>query len=132
MIPRMARWVCGSELVSYNKKWIRPQINDKAIIFDKALRKEEKKNYWLLFSKKPQEQLQAIKTLNSYRSRPAVRWNIGLLRSVHPETRQLAAKTLMETEYTHAIPDLEIALKKESDLATKKTIEESIKFLKNK
>lgn len=132
MIPRMVRFVCGSELVGYSKKWVRPQINDKAIIFDKALRKEEKNNYWLLFSEDPQEQINAINTLYSYRSRPAVRWNIGLLRSVHPETRLLAAKTLIETEYTHAIPDLELALKKETDSITKIAFKEAIKFLKNK
>lgn len=132
MVPRMARWVCNSDLVSYNTKWIRPEINDKAIIFDKALRKEEKKNYWLLFSEDPQEQIKAINTLYSFRSRPAVRWNIGLLRSIHPETRQLAAKNLRETEYSHAIPDLEQALKIETDSNTKKVLSESIEFLKNK
>ena len=132
MIPRMARWVCGSELVAYNKKWVRPEINDKAIIFDKSLKKEEKDNYWLLFSDDSQEQLKAIKTLHSYRSRPAVRWNIGLLRSVHPETRQMAAEVLMKTEYTYAILDLEQALKIETDSNTKKVLEKTIEFLKNK
>ena len=132
MIPRMARWVCGSELVSYHKKWIRPQINNKPIIFDKALKKEEKDNYWLLFSKNPQEQQKAINKLYSLRSRPAVRWNIGLLRSIHPETRQLAAKTLKETEYTYAIQDLEIALEKENDSLTKRILKEVIRFLNHK
>ncbi|MFK5957877.1 MAG: BPL-N domain-containing protein [Lutibacter sp.] len=130
MVPRMARWVCGSELVSYNQKWIRPQINNKAIIFDKALKKEEKKQFWLLFSENPQEQVQAIKTLYSYRSRPAVRWNIGLLRSVNPETRQFAAKMLKQTEYSYAIQDLEIALKIEKDSLTKTILKETIAFLK--
>ena len=132
MIPRMARWVCESELVTYNKKWVRPEINNTAILFDKSLRKEEKNNYWLLFSEDPQEQIKAINTLYSYRSRPAVRWNIGLLRSAHPETRQIAAKMLMETEYTHAIGDLKQALIIETDNNTKKVLEESIEFLKNK
>ncbi len=132
MIPRMARWVCGSELVTYNNKWVRPQINNKEIIFDIALRKEEKNNYWLLFSEDPQEQIKAINTLYSYRSRPAVRWNIGLLRSDHPKTRQTAAKMLMETEYTHAILDLEQALKIETDSNTKKVLEEAIKYLEHK
>ncbi len=119
-------------MVSYNKKWVRPQINNKAIIFDKPLKKEEKDNYWLLFSENPQKQLQAIKTLHSLRSRPAVRWNIGLLRSIHPETRQMAAKVLMETEYTHSILDLKQALKSETDSNTKKVLKETIEFLKNK
>ena len=132
MIPRMARWVTGSELVSYNKKWVRPQINNKPIIFDKDLRKEEKDNYWLLFSENSQEQIMAINKLHALRSRPAVRWNIGLLRSNHPETRRLAAKTLKETEYSFAIPDLEMALKFVNDSLTKTIFQESINFLKNK
>ncbi|MEN8187501.1 MAG: BPL-N domain-containing protein [Bacteroidota bacterium] len=132
MVPRMARWVCGSELVSYNKKWVRPEINDKAIIFDKALKKEEKKNFWLLFDENSDEQVKAMKTLHSYRSRPAVRWNLGLLRSIHPETRMLAAKLLMETEYSDAIGDLQQALEIEKDPNVKKTLQESIDFLNNK
>lgn len=132
MIPRMARWVCGSELVSYNQKWVRPQINNKPILFDKALKKVEKDNYWLLFSENPQEQQKAINNLYSLRSRPAVRWNMGLLRSIHPETRQLAAKILKETEYTYAIQDLETALKKENDSLTKVILQESIQFLNDK
>ncbi|UMB62068.1 DJ-1/PfpI family protein [Lutibacter sp. A80] len=132
MVPRMARWVCGSELVNYNKKWVRPQINNKPIIFDKALKKEEKDNYWLLFSENSQEQIKAITKLHELRSRPAVRWNIGLLRSVHAKTRRMAAKTLKETEYTYAVPDIETALKVENDSLTKITLQESINFLNNK
>jgi len=119
-------------LVTYNKKWVRPEINNTAILFDKSLRKDEKNNYWLLFSEDSQDQINAINTLYSYRSRPAVRWNIGLLRSVHPKTRQLAAKMLMETEYTHAIGDLEQALIIETDSNTKKVLQETIDFLKDK
>ncbi|UMB53730.1 DJ-1/PfpI family protein [Lutibacter sp. A64] len=130
MVPRMARWVCGSELISYAGKWVRPQINNKPIIFDKELRKVEKANYWLLFSENSQEQIKAINKLHELRSRPAVRWNIGLLRSVHAETRRMAAKTLQETEYSNAIPDLEMALKVEKDSLTKVAFEETIAFLK--
>lgn len=131
MIPRMTRWVCQSKLVSYNKKWVRPQINNKSIIFDKSLRKDEKKYYWLLFDENVEEQIKAMKTLHSYRSRPAVRWNIGLLRSNHPETRTLAAKLLMETEYSHAIVDLKQALKAEKNPKVKESLLEAIEFLKN-
>lgn len=132
MVPRMARWVSGRELVSYSQKWVKPEINDKAIIFDKALKKEEKKNFWILFDEDSEKQIKAMKTLHSYRSRPAVRWNIGLLRSVHPKTRAVAAKLLMETGYSDAIGDLEQALKLEEDADTKKIIKEAFEFLKNK
>lgn len=132
MVPRMARWVSGRELVSYSQKWVKPEINDKAIIFDKALKKEEKKNFWILFDEDSEKQIKAMKTLHSYRSRPAVRWNIGLLRSVHPKTRAVAAKLLMETGYSDAIGDLEQALKLEEDADTKKIIKEAFEFLSNK
>lgn len=132
MVPRMARWISGRELVSYSQKWVKPEINDKAIIFDKVLKKEEKKNFWILFDEDSEKQIKAMKTLHSYRSRPAVRWNIGLLRSVHPKTRAVAAKLLMETGYSDAIGDLEQALKLEEDADTKKIIKEAFEFLSNK
>ena len=131
MVPRMARLVAGAKMVKYDQKWVRPEINDIEIIFDKDLRKKEKENFWLLFSDRPEDQMEAMKVLHTYRSRPAVRWNIGLLRSVHPETRALAAQLLMETEYSDAIEDLEQALKIEKDQKTKKKIKESIDFFKN-
>jgi putative intracellular protease/amidase len=131
MVPRMARWVCGSNLVSYDKKWISPHKHDKEIIFDKALKKEEEQTFWLLFNENSQEQIKAMKILHSYRSRPAVRWNMGLLRSIHPETRMLAAKLLMETEYTAAIIDLEAAHKIEKDPEVKKVVQEAINFLRD-
>ncbi|MCK5638942.1 MAG: HEAT repeat domain-containing protein, partial [Flavobacteriaceae bacterium] len=130
MVPRMARWVSGSELVSYSQKWIKPEINDKAIIFDKALKKEEKKNYWILFDEDSEKQIKAMKALHSYRSRPAVRWNVGLLRSINPKTRIYAAQLLKETEYSTAIKDLEQALKTETDFEVKKVMQETIIFLK--
>lgn len=130
MVPRMARWVSGSELVSYSQKWVKPEINDKAIIFDKALKKEEKKNYWILFDEDSEKQIKAMKALHSYRSRPAVRWNVGLLRSINPKTRIYAAQLLKETEYSTAIKDLEQALKTETDFEVKKVMQETIIFLK--
>ena len=42
MVPRMARWAANSELVSYPAKWVRPEINDHAILFDTDLQKYEK------------------------------------------------------------------------------------------
>ncbi len=132
MVPRMARWVCKSELVSYNPKWVRPEINDTAIIFDRKLRKYEKNIFWKLFNENPDVQIKAMDDLYALRSRPAVRWSIGLLRSKNAETRKHAAEILKKTEYSDALPDLREAYKVETNTATKTSIKKAIDFLENK
>ncbi len=132
MVPRMVRWVTKSKVVSYNPKWIKPQINDSAILFDSALRKYEKSNFWKLFSKDPKEQVQAMNNLYSIRSRPGVRWNMGLLRSENSATRKRAAQLLKLTEYGDALPDLREAAILEKDAATKAAIDSAIYFLAHK
>ncbi|MCK5857430.1 MAG: DJ-1/PfpI family protein [Bacteroidales bacterium] len=129
LVPRMARWVSNSELVSYNKQWVRPELNDTTILFTRALKKSEKQAFWKLFDENATVQIQAMDYLHSLRSRPAVRWNIGLLRSNKAAIRKHAAELLQSTEYTYAIPDLEEALKKETNAEAKKSMEEALKFL---
>jgi hypothetical protein len=98
LIPRMARWVCNSELVSYDQRWVRPEINDSALLFTRARKKIEKKLFWKLFSDSSEVQISAMNQLYDFRSRPAVRWNFGLFRVAYPETRLRAAYLLMQTE----------------------------------
>lgn len=129
MIPRMARWVAHKESVSYDPKWIDPNRNTKAILFDKATGKIEKRMWWKLFDKDATIQISALDTLYALRSRPAVRWAIGLIRDNKPETRARAAKMIAQTEWTAALPDLKAALKVEKNEDTKKAIEEAISFL---
>lgn len=130
MIPRMARWVSKSELISYDKKWVRPELNDSDIMYTTELIKFEKTQYWALFGDDIKLKLKAMDELYGIRSRPAVRWNIGLLRDNSPEVRTKAAKLLMETEYSYALPDLLVAQKLETDMEVKKQMDETIKFLK--
>jgi len=129
MIARMARWVAGKPLVSYDKKWIDPKRNTKAILFDKATGKTERKAWWQLFDKDAQKQIAALDTLYNLRSRPAVRWAIGLLRDDKTETRARAAKMIAQTEWTAALPDLKAALLVEQNENTKKIIQDAINFL---
>ncbi|MEN8121734.1 MAG: BPL-N domain-containing protein [Bacteroidota bacterium] len=129
MIPRMARWAANSKLVSYDKKWVRPELNDSAILFTSELGKYEKKQRWALYSDKADEKITAMDNLYKIRSRPAVRWNIGLLRDHDPKIRIKAAKLLMETEYTAAITDLLIAHKVEKNKKVKKQMAKAIDFL---
>ena len=129
MVPRMTRWVCNSDLVLYNEHWVRPEINDSAIFFTKARRKAEKKLFWELFSDSSEVQISAMNQLYDWRSRPAVRWNIGLLRDNNAETRANAARLLMETEYTFALPDIKAAYKLESNPEVKETMKLAIDLL---
>ncbi len=130
MIPRMVRLVSRNKTVSYDTFWVRPQLNDKEIFFDKALRKQEKELFYNLLSDSTELQIAAMNTLYSYRSRPAVRWNIGLLRDKNPKIRKHAAYLLMQTEYSAALPDLETAYKTESDSTVKIQIKKAIDRLK--
>ncbi|MCK5845858.1 MAG: DJ-1/PfpI family protein [Bacteroidales bacterium] len=115
LVPRMARWVSNTDMISYADHWVRPQINDSAIIFNREMRKYEKKLFWTLFDENESEKVDAMVSLNELRSRPAVRWNIGLLRSNNDSVRLMAAKLLYDTEYTAAIYDIEQALKNENN-----------------
>ena len=128
-VPRMARWVTSSNLISYSSKWVRPEINTKEIIFDKDLKKEEKKEFWNLFSDDIDIQMEAMTNLFNMRSRPAVRWNIGMLRDDSPFIRQLAAKYLLESECTDALPDLISSSSVEKDSAVKLSMDKAVKYL---
>jgi hypothetical protein len=93
------------------------------------MKKYEKQLFWKLFSENADEQIAAMDSLYALRSRPAVRWSIGMLRSLHPETRLHAALLLKETEYSFALPDLRQALEKETDNDVKEALKETIEFL---
>jgi len=129
MIPRMARWVCNSELVSYDKRWVRPELNDSAILFTKALRKQEKALFWKLFSQDANIQISAMDQLYALRSRPAVRWYMGMLRDSNSKVRKHAAELLLQTEYSDALPDLKEALKLEDQIDVKQSIQNTIEYL---
>jgi hypothetical protein len=129
MIPRMARWITDNELISYDKKWLDPNRYTKPILFDSKRKKFEKDTWWQLFDKDPKIQISAMDTLFLIRSRPAVRWNVGLLRDTDPQVRAHAALLLKKAEYTDALTDLKTGLKIEDNQETKKSLEEAIEFL---
>jgi len=130
MIPRMARWVSNQPLVSYNKKWIVPEKNDHAILFDTDLKKKEKRLFWQLFDSVPKTRIAAMDSLYDLRSRPAVRWNQGMLRDNNPEVRTRAAYLLTQAEYTDAFKDLKAGFQNENNPDTKKAFKKAIDFLK--
>ncbi len=129
MIPRMARWITNNDLVSYNTKWIDSNRYTEPILYDTERKKFEKKTWWQLFDKDASIQIAAMDTLHLMRSRPAVRWNVGLLRDTNPETRAHAAKLLAKAEYTDAIKDLKASLKVEENKEVNKAFQKAIEFL---
>ena len=122
IVPRMARWAGNHELVSYNNV-VRPEINNKEILYFPDQKKFEKENFWKLFHEDDSEIIKAIDNLYSIRSRPSIRWTIGLLRHDSPEVRLAAANYLLTTEYTHAIPDVMSAMHNEQDAGTKEKLD---------
>ena len=129
IVPRMARWVSDRELVSYDKSVVRPEINKKEILYFPEQISFEKENFWNLFNKDDSEIIKAIDNLNSIRSRPSIRWSIGLLRHESPEVRLAAANYLLKTEYTYAIPDVATAMRNEQDGVTKEKLNEILRKL---
>ncbi|MCK5820676.1 MAG: hypothetical protein KAH17_02275 [Bacteroidales bacterium] len=115
MVPRMARWTADKPLISYSEQIIRPQINNKAILFYSELVSFEKENFWNLFHKDDTVVIQSLQNLHSIRSRPSIRWSIGLLRHSSWDVRYKAAQYLLETEYTWSISDIEAACKTEQN-----------------
>ncbi len=130
MVPRMARWVSGKKLVSYPERLVRPEINNKEILYTNDLVKFEKMNFWNLFHEEDSVLISSMNNLYSIRSRPSIRWSIGLLRHHSWEVRLHAAEYLLETEYTNAIADLEAAVQYEQNQDQKKLLEEILVSLK--
>lgn len=124
MVPRMVRWVTGEKPVQYKKELIRPQLNDHDLFYTPEKILFEKENFWNLFSENDSVVIHSLENLYSIRSRPSIRWAIGLLRHQSAGVRLAAANYLLETEYTWAIPDLEAAVKNENDPETKAKLQQ--------
>ena len=129
IVPRMARWAAGREMVSYPSTVVRPGRDHHSIVFDVSYRKKEKKLFWQLFDEDAQKRIEALEQLHEMRSRQAVRWTMGLLRDKEPEVRVVAAALLSEAEYTAALPDMRQAVEDEPDISARKKMSASLKKL---
>ncbi len=130
IVPRMARWTTGNKLISYSKDLIRPQINNKEVLFYRDTKKKESSLFWQLFDKDPSVVINAIDSLHTLRSRPSIRWSIGLLRHKNPKIRLKAADYIVESEYTAAIPDLQAAVDVEKVPEIKQKMDKKLGKLK--
>ncbi len=129
IVPRMARWAAGREMVAYSSTVMRPGRDHHSIVFDASYRKTEKRLFWQLFDKDAQKRITALQQLHEMRSRQGVRWSIGLLRDKEPEVRVVAAALLGEAAYTAALPDIQQAVENETDISAKKKMSASLKKL---
>ncbi|MEA3450476.1 MAG: BPL-N domain-containing protein [Bacteroidota bacterium] len=129
IVPRMARYVHSQEIIPYPEKWIKPEINSDEIMFTSELKKVERKLWWKLSNDTAQVQINAMQELFKLRSRPAVRWTIGLLRDDNPKVRKQAAIILMKTEYTWALKDVLQAIENEEYEDVKIELEKTADFL---
>ena len=130
IVPRMARFVANRPLISYARNIVKPEQYTHEVLYFPKVIAYEKANFWNLFSKDDDTVIEAIRNLHSIYSRPSIRWSIGLLRSTSPDVRRAAANYLLETEYTWAIPDVEMAYRMEKDPQAKAELEKALKGLK--
>jgi peptidoglycan/xylan/chitin deacetylase (PgdA/CDA1 family) len=115
IVPRAARWVARRAPVSYTAAVVRPDLLGKEILFDKALRDKEQLCFEGLMYGSSDVKQRAIMGLAAMRSWDGPLWIRGLVRSGDPAVRVCAARTLAGLEWTAGIPDLEAAVRAESD-----------------
>jgi len=130
MVPRMARWAANKPFISYSNLVVRPQKYSQELLFYPEDIKHEKNNFWKLSSDNNEEIIEALDNLYALNSRPSIRWSIGLLRHNSPIIRAKASEYLLETEYTWAIPDVELAYNLETNPETKYKLGEVLGKLK--
>jgi putative intracellular protease/amidase len=130
IVPRMIRWTLNKELIAYGKKLVRPELNQKEILFYPKQKKQEKADFWKLANENDELVIEAIEDLHQLRSRPSIRWSIGLLRHHSPKVVIAAAHYLVESEYTPAIEDLECSVKSANNKIIKDSLSIMLKQMK--
>ena len=89
--------------------------------------RQKQKNFWNLFNEEDSLVIRSLQNLHSIRSRPSIRWSIGLLRHQSWDVRHAAVNYLLESEYTYAIPDIEAAINTEEDETNRNKLKEILK-----
>jgi len=120
IVPRMARWAAGENLVAYSADVVRPSLNGTEIMHSDSL---ETELFWGLFGAGAETRMSALRKLVDMRYRSGVRWAVGMLRDTVANVRSCAAQVLIENEYTAAIPDIEAAIRVEKDTRCRMNLE---------
>lgn len=127
MVPRMARWVAGREVVPYGAASVRPGFNTREVLHDDA---KENQAFWKLTAGEEGRALEALAFLAEERHRNGFRWAKGLLRDRSPAVRRKAAEVIADFEYTAALPDLEVAVRLERDAPTRRVLAQQLRRLR--
>lgn len=127
MVPRMARWAAGRELVSYAPNVVRLGLCTGEIMHSDEF---ETELYWKLFDEDPAVRIETLRELRRYRYRNGFRWAAGMIRDSDPEVRAFAAELLAECEYTAATDKLEAVIEMEDDSACRMRLLKALADLK--
>lgn len=130
VVSRAVRWVARREPVPYPANVVRPGLLVQDILYDKALRDEEAALFQTLMYGATQARIAAIRRLVAIRSWDGPLWIRGFVRSNDADTRLAAARALVELEWTAGIPDLEEAVRAESEPAIRRNLTACLAALK--
>ncbi|MRT92737.1 biofilm PGA synthesis protein PgaB [Ancylomarina sp. 16SWW S1-10-2] len=129
MLPRMVRWTCNKELISYPKNVVRPDFFKNEIIYTKEINDLQTK-YQKQLSGTKAEKLEGIEKVIELACWSSKKWIPGLLRDKNAMVRVKASWALIQLERTDAIPDLEAAVMTENDKNIKIQLKKNLKALK--
>jgi len=129
IVPSMARWVAGKTPISYPRAVVRPEIYDREILFDQALREEEGELLKTLLYGSSEDKIAAIERLVAIRTWQGRLWIPGLLRDGDAEVRLAAARALVELEATQTIDDMRALIAATEDPDVIAALQASLKAL---
>ncbi|MDE5416639.1 hypothetical protein L3049_01375 [Labilibaculum sp. DW002] len=129
MLPRIVRWTCNKELISYPENVVRPDFFKNEIIYTKEVQDLQSK-YQTMLSGTKEEKLLAIDKVIELACWSSKKWIPGMLRDKDVDVREKASFALVELERTDAIPDLVSAIRNEENSNCKKSMMLNLNKLK--
>ena len=129
MLPRIVRWTCNKELISYPENVVRPNFFKNEIIYTQEINDLQSKYHTQLSGTKA-EKLEGIEKVIELACWSSKKWIPGMLRDKDAEIRTKASWALIQLERTDAIPDLEAAVLTEKDSTAKMKLKKNLKTLK--
>ena len=129
MLPRIVRWTCNKELISYPENVVRPDFFKNEIIYTKEINDLQSKYRQQLYGTKA-EKLEGMEKVIELACWSSKKWIPGMLRDMDADVRVKASWALIQLERTDAIPDLEAAVLTEKNTNAKVELEKNLIALK--